>query len=580
MTSRGHNDEPSSDAQIHRALQEAEAKYRSLVENSPVGVYLIRGDRFLYVNPRLATMLGYSEEDLVGRIRVIDVIAPHDRERVARNLKRRLAGEDVEEWYTFQAVRKDGALIDVELYGTRAIVDGEPAAQGMVLDVTEQIRAQRAVQESEQKFRMLAESAEAAIGIIQERRFVYANPYLARASGYSHDELMEIDVAQLVHPDDREMVINRLARRLAGERLVSHYEFRMVTKTGHQRWLEISPARIDYRGQPAIVGIAYDITERREATEALRRSEEKYRQLVEDVSDWVWAVDAEGRYTYVSPAIERILGYAPEEVVGRTPFDLLVPEERESVRAVFERAVRARQEISNLLNRNLRKDGQVRYLETSGRPVFDNGDLVGYRGVDRDVTERTLAEERMRELEEHKRDFYRRTIMAATEGKLIITEPDDICEHAGDCLGVWRLTCGEELSRVRQDVMELARAAGMDEDRAYDYVLCVGEATTNAVKHANGGDASLHRNDDSLLFVVSDRGKGIEALALPEVALKRGYTTAVSLGMGYKAMISIADRVYLATCPTGTTVGIEMRLRRSEEPLLAAGIPDTWRAGL
>lgn len=84
----------------------------------------------------------------------------------------------------------------------------------------------------------------------------------------------------------------------------------------------------------------------------------------------------------------------------------------------------------------------------------------------------------------------------------------------------------------------------MDKDRVADYELCVGETATNAWKHAGGGIVSLHTLPDAMLVMVTDSGSGIEALALPELALTRGYTTAKSLGVGYKAVISLADQVY------------------------------------
>jgi len=193
-----------------------------------------------------------------------------------------------------------------------------------------------------------------------------------------------------------------------------------------------------------------------------------------------------------------------------------------------------------------------------------------------DVTDRKLAEQRRRQLEEHKKDFYRRTILAATEGKLVITEKADILEQAGPELATWSIRSEEQLADIRDEISAIARSMGMEAARIFDLVLCAGEATTNVVKHAKGGRASLHCTPDGLLFVVSDTGPGIDALALPEVALKKGYTTAISLGMGYKEMISIADKVYLATGPGGTTVAILMDLHPVEEPSLCDTLPDTW----
>jgi anti-sigma regulatory factor (Ser/Thr protein kinase) len=116
----------------------------------------------------------------------------------------------------------------------------------------------------------------------------------------------------------------------------------------------------------------------------------------------------------------------------------------------------------------------------------------------------------------------------------------------------------------------------MDESRVYDFVLCLGEAATNAIKHASRGEVSVYQRNGTLLLLVTDNGPGIQAINLPDVALKKGYSTTVSLGMGYKALISIADMVYLATGPEGTTVAVEMRLHPADRPVVEITLPDTW----
>ncbi|MDI6829031.1 MAG: ATP-binding protein, partial [Armatimonadota bacterium] len=107
---------------------------------------------------------------------------------------------------------------------------------------------------------------------------------------------------------------------------------------------------------------------------------------------------------------------------------------------------------------------------------------------------------------------------------------------------------------------EIARSAGMDEEKVSRLIVSIGEAATNALKHSGGGTVSIHQTPNSLIAVVSDKGHGIAALSLPDIALTKGYSTAGSLGMGYKVMISFSDRIYLATGPEGTKVGIEMKL--------------------
>ena len=155
-------------------------------------------------------------------------------------------------------------------------------------------------------------------------------------------------------------------------------------------------------GKPLVIGIFRDISERRRAAEELRRSEERFRQLVESAGAFVWEVDLKGLYLFASPAVEEILGYTPEEIIGRLHFyDLFVPDTREETKSVAFEAFRRCQPIRALVNWNVRKDGTVVALETTGFPFHDaNGKLLGYRGSDRDITERKRLDDALRASEE------------------------------------------------------------------------------------------------------------------------------------------------------------------------------------
>lgn len=135
--------------------------------------------------------------------------------------------------------------------------------------------------------------------------------------------------------------------------------------------------------------------------EALRESHEKYRSLVDVTSDWIWEVDAQGFYTHVSPQIRESLGYLPEEVVGKTPFDLMPPEEVERIRIRSEEIVSDRRPFQDLENAMVAQDGKRFVFEISGTPLFDvAGKWIGYRGVNRDITARKEVEEALRRQEE------------------------------------------------------------------------------------------------------------------------------------------------------------------------------------
>ncbi|THB80347.1 MAG: EAL domain-containing protein [Desulfobacteraceae bacterium] len=130
------------------------------------------------------------------------------------------------------------------------------------------------------------------------------------------------------------------------------------------------------------------------AQKETRESEERFRSLVETTSDWIWEVNAQGVYTYVSPRIHAILGYTPEEIIGKTPFDLMPDTEKDRISKVFTGIIESRQPFSSLENTNRHKNGHLVILETSGIPFFDDADeLLGYRGIDRDVTQRKRYEE-------------------------------------------------------------------------------------------------------------------------------------------------------------------------------------------
>ncbi|NEO98417.1 MAG: PAS domain S-box protein [Symploca sp. SIO2E9] len=140
-----------------------------------------------------------------------------------------------------------------------------------------------------------------------------------------------------------------------------------------------------------------EIVERNRAQEQLRQSEERFRNLVETSSDWVWEMDENALYTYASPKVSSLLGYEPQEIIGQTPSELASPENAKYVAEVFAELVASRQPFTCLENTNLHKDGHLVILEGSGVPIFDRlGKFRGYRGIDRDITERKRAEEQLR----------------------------------------------------------------------------------------------------------------------------------------------------------------------------------------
>jgi PAS domain S-box-containing protein/putative nucleotidyltransferase with HDIG domain len=242
--------------------------------------------------------------------------------------------------------------------------------------------------------------------------------------GYSVEESMKRGITDNLTPASIEIASKVFAAALAAGReeqdrvfTSKPLELEMIRKDGSTLWAATKVDFIrDQHGRPvAIMGVLQDVTERRQAVEDLRRSEERLRAIVETTSDWVWEIDGNSIYTYVSPRIHEILGYEAEEVLGMTPFDLMPPDEAARVNQVFSTIAASQQPFAFLENVNLHKRGHAVVLETSGVPFFDDrGKLLGYRGINRDVTERHRAKKRLEQTLEKLQRTMEGTIQAVT----------------------------------------------------------------------------------------------------------------------------------------------------------------------
>jgi diguanylate cyclase (GGDEF)-like protein/PAS domain S-box-containing protein len=283
-----------------------------------------------------------------------------------------------------------------------------PAAIRRVLEEREQIRARREsekkLREAENKFRTLFEASNDGIFLLGETGFVDCNRRGASMYGLTREDIVGHSLAEFCpekQPD------GRLSRDVANEKI----QAAMQGKSQAFEWsflcagnalfdADINLNRVEFGGSVYLQAVVRDITERKKVEQALRESESRFRNLVETTSDWIWEVDENFVYTYASPRIKNILGFEPAEVLGKTPFDLMSPDEAKRVAGLFAKLVAAQLPLANLENTNLHRDGYVVVLETSGVPVVGaDGKFRGYRGIDRDITQRKRVENALVESE-------------------------------------------------------------------------------------------------------------------------------------------------------------------------------------
>ena len=273
----------------------------------------------------------------------------------------------------------------------------------------DQTRMGIALREWVGKYRALVEQSLQGTVVVQDFRIVFANTAFAQISGYAPEELLSLspqEVKAMVHLEDQALVWGRFRDRLAGKRVTPRYEYRGIRKDGTVRWLEMFASRIVYDGKPAIQGSVIDITARKRAAAELTERERRFRDIAENACEWIWEVDPQGRYTYSSPAVEKILGYKPREVIGRHFYDLFHPEDRAKLKKAAFQTFSKKESFRQFVNRNIHKNGKTVWLSTSGVPVLDGeGNLLGYRGADTDITERREAEKTLLQSEKRFRDL-------------------------------------------------------------------------------------------------------------------------------------------------------------------------------
>ena len=191
---------------------------------------------------------------------------------------------------------------------------------------------------------------------------------------------------------DNPYIIRDIRRALAGEDVTATTDVVDLTFETHY-----TPMRDDRGNVAGVFGVAADVSRRKRSETQLRATKERFRTLVETISDWVWEIDSDAVYTYASPKVKDLLGFEPDELIGKTPFEMMPPEDAKRTSEEFWGYARARVPFQSLVKVCLHKDGRDVVLETSGVPVFeDDGHLIGYRGIDRDITARTMSEEALR----------------------------------------------------------------------------------------------------------------------------------------------------------------------------------------
>ncbi|MDD5160192.1 MAG: PAS domain S-box protein, partial [Sulfuricurvum sp.] len=335
-------------------------------------------------------------------------------------------------------------------------------------DITEYINTKQVLNDNEEKFRSITSSAQDAILIMDDQGNIsYWNEAAEKIFGYTAQEALGQSLHGLLTPE-RFLAAHRIGfshfiKTGEGPAVGKTLELAALKKDGTEFPIELSLSAVRISGRLNAIGIIRDISERKKSQEQLRQSEEKFRSLVESTIDWIWEIDQNGHYTYASPRVETLLGYTPEEVVGKSPFDFMLPDEVDRLSEEYKKILIEQAPIQTLENTNICKDGTIKILETSGLPFFDEqGEFAGYRGIDRDITERKQSEISIKRANRALKTLSAGNmalVRTKNEGELLQNVTDIIVKQAGYNLAV--VVYADE--NTRKSLTPVA-AAGMKAD--------------------------------------------------------------------------------------------------------------------
>jgi PAS domain S-box-containing protein len=447
-------------------LKKSEENLKIITENVMEAIFTKDINRkYTFVNPAAAKMIGFSVEKIIGKTPE-ELFSKEDAQKIKKVDDVNFKGKKIE--------RIEKITIDKQKHflhtSQNPLKDGNKKVigiVGVVRDVTEEKKSERELKESELNLNKAQEMAHIGSWELDVKTKVVSGSKELFNIFEIPQNHPSLDVfSGVVYPGDKKFDLGKIERGMKyGESW--NIKHRLLMKDKRVKWVHAKGEAIkNKKGEIVrLIGTVRDITAERkieeklkqlneelelkvdERTKELQKSEVKFRSLVESTPDWIWEVNSKGVYTYVSPSIKNILGYSPKEILGKTPFDLMTKEDAKKIAPEFAKNVKLKKSFSGLINKNKHKNGKIITLETSGVPIIGPKErLLGYRGIDRNITE-------LKHVRGELKEFYEKsnTMYESSSDAIMILEPP-----------TWKFTAGNpstiKMFKVKNEEDLVARA--------------------------------------------------------------------------------------------------------------------------
>lgn len=345
---------------IQKALRESEALYRVTLDASPDGIILsdIHGHITMASPSAIQLLGGENEQDLLGE-KFLRFIIPDDWDRLKADIEKLIQGSKIQA-NEYRGKRLDGSLFHTEITGD-LIKDEFDNTRGIIFDwrdISDRNRAELKLQESEQRYRLLVETANEGVLVAQGNSLRFVNPMMLEITGYTEDELHSKPFLDFIHPDDRELVQSNYVKRLSYDPVEPRYQFRIFTRDKEIKWVEVSGAAIDWDGSLATFNFMTDITERKKTEQELERKNAELLNLNAE-KDKLFSILA---HDLRSP-FSSFMKYT--EIMAEDLYEMCIQEIQDMAVEMKESAINLNSLLENLLEWSRMESGLISFAPSS-----------------------------------------------------------------------------------------------------------------------------------------------------------------------------------------------------------------------
>lgn len=383
---------------METSLRDGEERYRILFETANDAIFILDGETFTACNEATICIFGCDDKsDIIGHLpwEFSPAKQPDGQDsgkKATAFIQAALNG--VNQNFEWRHSKKDGTPFDAEISLNRIVSAGKTQLQAIVRDISERKRAELKLRESEERFKTLSNLTFEGIFIHKNGEIIDANESVSKIIGYPQNEIIGKNIFQLfIVPKYHALVREKLSKQV-----VSPYEVEIKKKNGAIIPVEIEARKILIKGEEFRVAAIRNISQRKQAEETLRASEEKFRLLAENSVDCIWTMDTKLRFTYLSPSLERMVDYKPEEWVGTHLSKHFRKKEFLRVGGLAAHAIKNYKTFTDMTfeTKMLNRKKEEVDFEISSKLLFKaKGKLIGLQGTTRDITERKIAERKL-----------------------------------------------------------------------------------------------------------------------------------------------------------------------------------------